>query len=345
MYISSPSLATANRQSILQAQSALAKAQSELTSGTLADPGLSLGSGAGQLVTLSSEQNKLQTLTTTNGIATARLTATSSALDALRTTATAFLTSLTTSNSTGTATLADTAQSNLSALTSTLSTTVSGAYIFGGINTDAQPLAGYSASPPSASKQAVDAAFSSAFGTAQTSAGASAIGGAALQSFLDTQFASLFSGSSWSSNWSSASNSTVTSQIAPGQSIQTSVSANAEPIRQLAQAYTIVKEFSSGTLSDDAKQAAISTATSLVSKAIAGLTNLGAGVGVTQSAISTANDSMATQISLLSTRSSDLDGVDAYALSTKISGLQTQLQASYELTAQMQQMSLAAYIA
>ena len=40
-----------------------------------------------------------------------------------------------------------------------------------------------------------------------------------------------------------------------------------------------------------------------------------------------------------------LDGVDAYALSTQVSSLQTQIQASYELTAQLQQMSLVNYLA
>jgi flagellar hook-associated protein 3 FlgL len=345
IYISSPSISTASRQSIMQAQSALAKAQSELTSGTLADPGLSLGSGAGQLVTLSTEQNKLQTLTTTNGIASTRLTATTSALDALRTTASAFLTTLTTSGSTGTSSLASTAQSNLAALTSTLNTAVSGQYIFGGINADTQPMTAYTDSPASANKQAVDGAFSTAFGTSQTSAGASAISGTDLQSFLDTQFASLFGASSFSGSWSTASDTVISSQIAPNQTAQTSVSANAESFRQLAQAYTTIKEFSSGTLSSGATQAAISSATSLISKALAGLTNMEAGVGVTQSAISSANESMSTQISLLSTRSSGLDGVDSYALSTQISNLQTQIRASYELTAQMQQMSLAMYLA
>lgn len=345
VYISSPSISTASRQSVMQAQSALAKAQAELSSGKLADPGLTLGSGSGQLVALSAEQNRLQTLTTTNAMASTRLTATSSSLDALRTAASAFLTTLTTSASTGTASLSSTAASNLAALTSTLNTTVSGQYIFGGINSDAQPMTAYTELPASANKQAIDDAFSAAFGTSQTSSAAATVSGSDMQSFLDTQFASLFSASSYGATWSTASDTVSSGQIAPGQTAQTSVSANAEPFRELAQAYSMIKEFAGGTLSSDATQAAISSATSLVSKAFAGLTNMEAGVGVTQSAISSANDSMSTQISLLSTRSDSLDGVDAYALSTKISSLQTQIQASYELTAQMQQMSLVTYLA
>lgn len=88
VYISSLSLASISRQSTMQAQSDLADVQKELSSGTLADAGLTLGSRSGRLVDFSVAQNKLQTLTDTNALATTRLSATTSALDTLRTAAT-----------------------------------------------------------------------------------------------------------------------------------------------------------------------------------------------------------------------------------------------------------------
>lgn len=60
--------------------------------------------------------------------------------------------------------------------------------------------------------------------------------------------------------------------------------------------------------------------------------------------MSDANDRMTTQIGYLSTQSSDLVGVDPSALATRISGLQTQIQASYEITSQLQQLSLVNYL-
>ena len=53
---------------------------------------------------------------------------------------------------------------------------------------------------------------------------------------------------------------------------------------------------------------------------------------------------MATQISFLSTQANALVAVDPSTLSTQISGLQTQIQASYEITSQLQQLSLVSYL-
>ena len=345
VYISSPSIATSSRLSLMQAQSDLATTQKELTSNALADPGLALGGRSARLVSLSVQQNRLQTITDTNSVATTRLTATNAALDTLRTAATSFLSTLTTASTAGgSSSLASGAKSALSALTGALNTSVGGDYIFAGINTDTQPSTAYVQSPASANKQAVDTAFSATFGTSQNSAAAASISGAAMQSFLDGPFASLFSAGAYGTTWSSASDQVITSQISAGETAQTSVGANQEPFRQLAQAYAMVTEFGGGTLSADATKAAVASASALVTKAISGLTNVQAGVGITQSSIATANDSMAAQITLLSTQSGDLDGVDTYALSVKLSSLQTQIQASYELTSKLQQMSLVNFL-
>ena len=53
---------------------------------------------------------------------------------------------------------------------------------------------------------------------------------------------------------------------------------------------------------------------------------------------------MAAQVTYLTTRSAGLVGVDPATLSTQISGLQTQIQASYEITSQLQQLSLVNYL-
>ena len=67
----------------MQAQASLAKAQQELSSGRMADIGLGLGAASGQLISLSEQQSRLQSLTDSNALATTRLSATSSAIGAL----------------------------------------------------------------------------------------------------------------------------------------------------------------------------------------------------------------------------------------------------------------------
>ena len=330
----------------MQAQSDLAKTQKELSSGTMADVGLGLGSTSGQLVSLSQQQTRLQAVLDGNTNASTRLSSTASALTGLQTAAASFLSSLTTATSAGGsgAGLQSTAKGSLATLISTLNTTVAGQAIFGGINTGGSPMAAYASSPASASKTAVDTAFSATFGTSQTSPAAASIDGTAMQSFLDGPFASLFTGAAYAATWSSASDETISSQISGNETAQTSVSANNAAFQKLAQAYTMVSEFAGQNLGADATKAVIASAARIVSSAIGDLTNTQAGVGIAQSSISAANDGMSAQITLLAQQGSALNAVDPYALATRVSTLQTQIEASYEITAKLQSMSLVNYL-
>ena len=343
--ISSYALAASPRLVVAQAQAALSKAQVELSSGgRLADIGLGLGSTTGTYLSLNAQQSRLQAIQSSNATTAATLTASTTALDTLRITASSFLTSLTQASSSGTAagTLVTTAASNLDTLTSTLNTTVSGQAIFAGIDSDVQPMTAYTSG--SAPKAAVDGSFSTAFGTTPDSPSASTISGSDMQAYLQGAFADLFSASNYQGTWSSASDTVPTAQISTTETVATSVSANAEPLRQLAQAYTMVKAFGGTNFGSAAGQAVISAATQLVSSAVAGLTAAQAGIGLSQSAVSAANDRMTTQVNYLSTQSSAMVDVDVSTLSTQISGLQTQIQASYEVTSQLQQLSLVNYL-
>ncbi len=342
--ISTNALSAAPRLAVTQAQAALSTVQVELSSGKLADIGLGLGSGTGTYVSLAGQQGRLQAIKDSNATTSATLTGATSALDALRTTATSFLSSLTEATTAGTvpSTLVTSAGTNLDALTSTLNTTVDGDAIFAGINTAVSPMTAYTSG--SAAKAAVDSSFSSTFGTTQDSTSASSIGATDMQSYLDGSFSDLFNASSYEGTWSSASNTVPTAQISSTETVQTSVSANGDAFRKLTEAYTMVKEFGGSNFSSAAGQAVLASATKLVGSAVTGLTAVQSTIGLSQSSLSDADDRMATQISYLSTRSGDMVDVDASALATKLSGLQTQIQASYEVTSQLQQLSLVNYL-
>ena len=333
------------RQSILSSQASLATAQTELASGTDADIGLTLGGQSGQLLSMTQQQSRLQAYADGNTTTSTRLSSTATALTSLQSAATSFLSTLEAASSSGgsTATLQQAAAANLASLTSTLNTTVAGQALFGGINTATPPMTTYTDTPPSASKQAVDDAFSATFGTSQASVGASTITADQMTSFLNGSFAGLFSSSSYGSTWSSASDAGQTSQISPSQTITSSVSANDAAFRGLAQAYTMVNELTGSTISASAQQAVIQSAMATVSTALTGLTAVQAGVGIAQSAITSANARITAQTNVLSSQSDGLTSVDAYTLNTKITGLQTQIEASYELTNSLQKLSLVNY--
>ncbi len=95
---------------------------------------------------------------------------------------------------------------------------------------------------------------------------ASTITAANMQTFLDGPFAQQFTGANWAANWSSASSTNTTSEIAPGQTIETSTNANEPGFQDLAEGYAMLATFGGSNLSASAMQAVVSTAMSLISQ-------------------------------------------------------------------------------
>jgi flagellar hook-associated protein 3 FlgL len=344
-FISSQSISSSMRQSVLRMQSELAASQTELSTGNYADIGLTLGAQTGQSVSLQSESALLQTISNTNAAVSTRLSTTQNILSSLQSSAQNLLNSLIETNgaTSSAGTIQTTAAASLKSLISSLNSSLNGDYIFAGENTANAPFTDYyGVSAPN--KQAVDSAFSTAFGMSQSSAGVSGISGTAMQSFLDTRFSSLFQGSNWTNNWSSASNVALTSQISPTQIENTSVSANMPAFQQLAQAYSMIADLGIQNLSSGAFGTVVSAAEGVLTSAIGGLTSMQENVGVVQSAVTNATNQMSLQMNLLSTQVSNLESVNTYDVSTRITDLQTQIETSYSLTSKLSQLSLVKFL-
>jgi hypothetical protein len=242
------------------------------------------------------------------------------------------------------ATLQTMGQSALQGLIASTNATSGDQYVFGGINSSVAPMANYFSTPTSAAKTAVDNAFQTAFGVLPTDPAAAAITPAQMQTFLSGPFAALFSGANWTSDWSSASSTNTTAEIAPGQTVTTSTNANQPGFQQLAQAYTMLSEFGGSQLSASAQQAVASAAESLIAQGQASLTNAQAELGPSQSAVTDANNSMGSQLTILQQQVDNVDNVNQDATAAKITSLTTQIQMAYELTARIQQLNLAQYL-
>ena len=342
-YISSSAISNALRQSILQMQIQLTRAQTEVSTGKVADIGLTLGAGTGQYVSLTQQLSGLQTITDTNNLVATRLSATNSAMTDILTTAQGFLNNLVAgqSGTTDPQLMQQQAMSSLQSLTSDLNTTADQQYVFSGINSDVKPIADYS---QGAAQQAVANAFSTAFGTTQTGSGAASISSADMQTFLGAQFSNLFTGSAWTSDWSSASSQPIRSRITASELVDTSVSANDSAMQKLAMAYTMVGDLGLSNLSQAAQQTVMSNATRTITAAITQLTNLQAGVGNMQSQVTNANNQMSVQTNVLTTQINNLDTVDPYEASTKVNNLTTQIETAYSLTEQLHGLSLVNYL-
>jgi flagellar hook-associated protein 3 FlgL len=165
-----------------------------------------------------------------------------------------------------------------------------------------------------------------------------------MQSFITGTLDPLFSGSNWTDDWSSASSADVTTQIAPGESATTSTNANQAGFQQLAEGYAMLAEFGGSSLSTAAQQTLITSASSLINQGISSLTTTEATLGAAQTQVTDASTSMSNQLTILQTQVGNLDNVDTSAVAVQLNSLSTQLETAYQLTAQLQKLSLAQYL-
>ena len=345
-FVSTQFLANSLVQPVMQAQSSLTTAMTEETTGQYANLGLELGEQSGYELSLKEQVAQLQTLTSNNSIVSTSLSTAQSALSAISSSAQTTLNDLATwtPGANSGASLQNMGQSALQSLIASTNTTSGDQYVFGGINSAVAPLADYYSTPASAAKTAVDQAFQTAFGILPSDPAAANISASAMQSFLSGPFAALFQGASWSANWSSASSADTSAEIAPGQIVTTSTDANQPGFQQLAQAYAMLSEFGGSQLSGAAQQAVADAAASLVSQGVDSLTNIQAKLGSTQSAVTDANSSMSSQLTILQQQLGNLDDVNANTTAAQINSLTNQIQMAYELTSRLQQLNLAQYL-
>jgi flagellar hook-associated protein 3 FlgL len=345
-FISTSALSEATRSSLMKLQTKLADAQKEVTTGRLADVGLSLGFKAGQAVSLRQEHARLQSITETNGLVSSRLDASQAALKAVVENAQSFQSQLLAArnSSTGPQVIQGQARAALSAFADMLNTTFNGASLFAGINADVKPIADYNQQPPAANAQAVASAFATAFGVSQADPAVSSISAANMQAFLDGPFAGLFDPAAWSGAWSAAADQNVRSRISTSELIETSVNANDAAFRKLASAYTMLADLGTDKLNQNAYQAVVDTAVRTVSEAVQGITELQAGLGTVQERAKNANDRMSIQIDILTNHIGVLEGVDPYEASNRVAGLLTQVETAYAMTARIHKLSLLNYL-
>ena len=345
-FVSTQFLANSLVKPVMQAQSQLTTAMTEESTGQYANLGLQLGDQSGYELSLKEQVGLLQTLTSGDSLVSTSLSTAQNALQAIQSGAQTTLQDLATwtpSADSG-ASLQNMGQSALQSLISTTNATSGDQYVFGGINSAVAPMADYYSTPASAAKTAIDQAFQTAFGVLPSDPAAANISASDMQNFLSGPFAALFTGASWTADWSSASSTNTSAEIAPGQTVTTSTNANQPGFQELAQAYAMLSEFGGSALSSDAQQAVATAASSLVSQGVDSMINLQAQLGSTQSAVTDANNSMSSQLTILQDQIGALDNVNTTATAAQITSLTNQVQMAYELTSRLSQLNLAQYL-
>ena len=328
---------------ITQADAQLTQLETEQTTGQYADLGVQLGGSSGYELSLRNSDDLLQTITTANSIVSGALATTDDALTSVTTTANSTLKTLISwvSGASTNADLGVAGDDSMASLVTAANSTYDDQYVFGGINSATAPMKALSAST-GATALADD--FLNQFGFSPTSAAASGVTADQMTSFLNGSFASEFSNANWTSNFSSASSTNTTAEIAPGQTVQTSTNLNAGGFQPLTQAYAMLSMLGDSSLSSAAKQVVVTTAEGLITQGLSQVTAIGSQLGQTKTQLTQADDDMSTQMTLMKTQIGGLDNVDANQVATQLSSLTTQIEAAYQITAQLQKLSLAQYL-
>lgn len=341
--VSSNYLTSSLLPSIQQTEATLSSDGVELSTGQYANIGTQLGDQSGYELSLRNENELMQSLTASNSIVTENLTTAQDTLDSIRSAASTAQTDLTawTGNATtSNATLESIGSTGLQSLVASANTMSNGTYVFGGENNSVAPMA-----DSTTVTAAVTSAFQTYFGFAPTDSAASSVTVSQMQAFLgDPSFTSLFSSAGWTSSFSSASSTNTTTQIAPGETGTASTNINQAGFQQLTEGYAMLAVFGNAGLSSSVQQAVASTGMSLVTEGVSSITAQEADVGTALATVSDASSSMASQMTILQTQIGNLDNVNTTTIATEITQLSTQLQTAYNLTAQIQKLSLAQYL-
>lgn len=298
-----------------------------------------------QLERNSTYANTIGTLTQTTAIVANSLTDVQDTLSSLKATATELATATTQDNGQA---LQITGQTQLASIISALNVTVNGQSPFSGaaVNTSGQT------SYPIASESAIAANVASALATAHTTYGATLT-----DAQVNAAIASVIGGSGTAlTNWYVPGTTGVPSQpvqIADDRTVAASVSAlpvasggSSDAVLQTLQtaaaiAYVTPADFG-GSL--QLYQSYIASTVKPALAAVQSLSDVAAANGTVEATLQNQLAANQAQTTIVTNSVSATEEVDQAQAISKLDNLQTQLQASYEVTAQLKGLSLAAYL-
>lgn len=354
-FSSSVSVQSSLRTVMAKAQTDLIKANKEVTTGVHADMGVALGADTSRNLDLTRDVMRIDSQLTINSVATTRIDSSDAALgnmsksiDSVR----GILASLTSSP----ATLGDAVQglnSAINSFTDAANISVAGEHLFAGVNTDVTPMASYTQAG-SPFKQAFDRELNQ-FLTTNGLATKSDMTATDMQNFLnlmETKFdgtstltspphpATVVGQDFWKTYASNANDANMSTRINSSEVVTTSTNANGAGFRNFMLGTVMSAEFLTPDVAEAARNVVVVKANEVIGRAQTGITKARTELGISSERIKTANESLEAQKKIFEVHLNDLQGVDAYEASTKVTSLQALLEASYTLTSRIQKLSL-----
>ncbi len=343
--ISSLSVTNALRLTMSQAQRDLMRASQESLTGKHYDLGIALAEKTAQSVNMNREFDRLKAISTANSLVTTRMSSSQEALESMVGSGQEILNTILAfgdnvdKNSIETSRTA--IRSQLTLFTDMANMSINGEYLFSGINTDVQPMADV-LDPASPARMAFDTAVSS-FLSANGLTDKSQMSAAQMQTLLGN-LETMFTGPDWTASFSKASDTNMTSRISKNEVVQTSVNTNADGMRYMVLGALVALEFMDTSMSSDVRAVVKSATQEHIAAGIADLTAQRGKLGLSEERVKKANDSIEAQQKIISDFLGALEGIDVPEAATRVKNLEALVEASYTLTARIQQLSLVNFL-
>ncbi|MCB1444619.1 MAG: flagellar hook-associated family protein [Rhizobiaceae bacterium] len=347
-FVSNLAVQSSMRSTINQVQAELVQAQKEVVSGQRYNIGEELGGTTTRALDLRRERDMMDNLMVTNSVVTQRLSSSQMALETIsnagQTALNTFVALAGSTDTTQLTTAVRTITDVLDQVIDSANTSVNGEYVFAGINTDVRPMGDYLTDETGA-RSAFDTAFQTYFTFPKDDAQVQSITPAQMKDFIDTVLEPMFlTGADWTTTWSTASDTPMTSRISRTEVVQSSATANAEGFRQMALGAVIGIELLNLPFGSDTRAVVSDSAIDYMGKAIYGIDSERGQLGLSQNRVKMADEVLKAQVDIVKLNLDDLEGVDVYEASTRITALSNQMEISYNLTARISQLSLVNYI-
>jgi flagellar hook-associated protein 3 FlgL len=339
-------------------QAQMTQLTGEISSGVVSNPSAVMGNSAALLYQLQQQNDQQTSLQTSAGLAGQRLDTVQDALTSIASTTQSVISAALGASPTTTGVATDSVMSELGVQAQTamgqileqLNTSFDGSPVFAGDDTGASPMRNINdPSGPLATVNAVLSAAVSAKGGALSQADVANLltGPNGLESVFSNTNSNPAQNYNQAFDTAADDGKPTTVAIGGTQTLQYNASANQPAFQDLMQGLSILGMLSAPTsqLDDTAKSALLTQANTMLGQAQTQLTTLQGTLGSSQAALQQVVTTQQQAATATQQQITSYEQADTYADTTKLNMLQTQLQASYSITAQMSQLSLAHYLA
>ncbi|MCK5932802.1 MAG: flagellar hook-associated family protein [Fulvimarina manganoxydans] len=342
--VSSMGLSGAPRMAVFRAQEQLAIAQKEVATGRYADVGLTLGVTVSRTISMRGQLSNTEKLIGANTAIAQRFDTMQAVLETVAQTGDTLKASIIANGASDVSMRVNRqgGESAIGQLIGALNTSFGSRSLFSGAAAD-QPAMLPSVSTDfatSSAKTAIDAAWSGLLAGRQPNQ----ISGAELTNFIDSQFDTLFNDTNWKNDWSQASDGAIDNRIGDTETIQTSRSANEVAFRDLMKSYVMISALNPEELGDEARQVLTRRTLETLDKGLTELNSIRTEIGGYQERVKLANENLETRAKILEVSVAEIEEVDQYEASTRVTNLRNLLETSYAVTARISRMSILNYL-